>query len=146
MESDVPDEIAVGQSTTVRITRDESHVGYSTGYVEIYSSSNSSPIYRFAIETSPASEGVPALIVGLEKRVLSEGITFSANVRRTGNLDEPLTVTLQTSDPNRLGIPNEIEFAAGEKWKRFDIGGSVDFDLRTSERSTLRAVANGYLP
>ncbi|MEZ6129934.1 MAG: peptidoglycan DD-metalloendopeptidase family protein [Planctomycetaceae bacterium] len=138
----VPTQLAAGQSAQFSITPDPAASGNSSGFVEIISNDARGSSYRFAVETPVATN---SLVFGVEQRVLDEGDTFSANVRRTGELTTPLTVTLSTSDTTRITIPQTIRFDAGESYKRFDIQTTADLDLQGKERVRFLAQATGLL-
>jgi murein DD-endopeptidase MepM/ murein hydrolase activator NlpD len=134
-----------GQSTTFEVAPDSSVTGHSSGYVEVRSSDPDVPAYRFAIEKTP-EPATDALFIGIEQRLFPELATFSANVRRTGDLNSPLTVNLVASDQTRVNLPTTIEFAAGERYKRFDVETLPDVQIQQDTRVSISAAGLGYLP
>ena len=61
----------------------------------------------------------PSLRLTVGSPSVREGLSAAVTLRRTGNADLPARVSIESSNPQRLAAPNQIDFAAGQSQVTF---------------------------
>lgn len=98
------------------------------------------------MEATIKSAGLETLRIGIGERVISERETTVAKVYRTGDLSQPLTVSLTSSDDDEVDFPSSVTIPAGREWELFFVDGVLDAELDGTEIVEFVATAPGFAP
>ncbi len=131
-----------GQSTTLTVRLKTAAQGYFAGELRLATNDSDESVYRIWLEGIVAPATVGTLIPGLSLRKAAEGSRFFANVRRTGNLNSPLTVSL-SADKTELIVPSTVTIPAGAAFVNFEVQAFQDLKTDGDQRVSLKASAVG---
>lgn len=140
----LPSSLAPGASNSFTVELDTSVGGYYGGQIRVLTNDEDESTYSFAVEGIVTSSGVNNLIVGIGEFQVDEGGRMVANVRRTGSLFSPLTVTLSTDDTSEVTLPPSVSFGTGDDYAQFFFDAPSDSEFDGNQLSQIIASGSGY--
>ncbi|MFO1064608.1 MAG: peptidoglycan DD-metalloendopeptidase family protein [Pirellulales bacterium] len=139
----LPNTLPAGASDLFTIGMSTFASGYKAGEVRILSDDADEAEYNFPVEGVVTSTQAK-LTLGIGERRSIEGTQVIANVRRAAPTDQPLTVTLTSSEVATLRVPTTITIPAGSDGITFFLETVSDTVMEPKRIVTVSATAPGF--
>lgn len=136
--------LAAGATDTFTIELVTDTPGYFAGQVRVANNDANESDYNFSVEGTVTAAALDILTIGISKRSAYEGQSLVANVSRSGSTSQPLTVTLTSGDPSKVGVPNTVTIPAGENRASFALDAIQGTQLAPNRTANVLATATGY--